>query len=215
MRSSFICSNLDRSSASRSAFFWARPTNSGRSPPTFCPFMASAAFLALSGLSKLTKPNPREAPVSSFMTMELVMSPNSWNIARSLSSSTSKFKFFTKTFVKFLSACPVLRFIRRTNGPTKTCLPFRSMPLTFCTARSAASWVSKCTNPCPLLWPVDSSTATLHERMAPKAMKVSYKALWSMDLSRFFTKTFPVPLLRRLGSLCDHMIRHGFPRMFV
>lgn len=52
---------------------------------------------------------------------------------------------------------------------------------------------------------------TLQERMLPKAEKVSYSALLSMDLSRFLMKTLPTPDFRREGSLWDHMIRIGFP----
>jgi hypothetical protein len=47
--------------------------------------------------------------------------------------------------------------------------------------------------------------------MFPKAEKVSYSALLSMDLSRFLMKTFPTPDFLNEGSLCDHMMRIGFP----
>lgn len=49
----------------------------------------------------------------------------------------------------------------------------------------------KCTNNFPL---------TLQDRMFPKAENVSYKALLSIDLSKFLMKMFPTPLLRRDGS---------------
>lgn len=52
---------------------------------------------------------------------------------------------------------------------------------------------------------------TLQERMLPKAEKVSYSALLSMDLSRFLMNTLPTPDFLREGSLWDHMIRIGFP----
>lgn len=45
----------------------------------------------------------------------------------------------------------------------------------------------------------------------PKAEKVSYRALLSMDLSRFLIKTLPTPDFLREGSLWDHMILIGFP----
>lgn len=47
--------------------------------------------------------------------------------------------------------------------------------------------------------------------MFPKAEKVSYRALLSMDLSRFLIKTLPTPDFLREGSLWDHMILIGFP----
>lgn len=47
--------------------------------------------------------------------------------------------------------------------------------------------------------------------MLPKAEKVSYSALLSMDLSRFLMNTLPTPDFRREGSLWDHMIRIGLP----
>jgi len=47
--------------------------------------------------------------------------------------------------------------------------------------------------------------------MFPKAEKVSYRALLSIDLSRFLMKTFPTPDFLSDGSLCDHMILIGFP----
>lgn len=52
---------------------------------------------------------------------------------------------------------------------------------------------------------------TLQERMLPKAEKVSYSALLSMDLSRFLMNTLPTPDFLREGSLWDHMIRIGLP----
>ena len=52
---------------------------------------------------------------------------------------------------------------------------------------------------------------TLHDKMLPKAENVSYSALSSMSLSRFFMKTLPTPDLRNDGSRCDHMMRIGFP----
>lgn len=47
--------------------------------------------------------------------------------------------------------------------------------------------------------------------MLPKAEKVSYRALLSMDLSRFLMNTLPTPDFLREGSLWDHMILIGFP----
>lgn len=47
--------------------------------------------------------------------------------------------------------------------------------------------------------------------MFPKAEKVSYRALLSMDLSRFLMKMFPTPLFLNDGSRWDHMIRTGLP----
>lgn len=54
---------------------------------------------------------------------------------------------------------------------------------------------------------------TLQDRMFPKAENVSYKALLSIDLSKFLMKMFPTPLLRRDGSRWDHMMRTGLPLM--
>lgn len=61
---------------------------------------------------------------------------------------------------------------------------------------SSISWrllcqTIKCTN---------NFALTLQERMFPKAENVSYKALLSIDLSKFLMKMFPTPLLRRDGS---------------
>lgn len=53
---------------------------------------------------------------------------------------------------------------------------------------------------------------TLQERMLPNALKVSYKALLSIDLSRFLIKMLPTPERRRDGSRWLHMIRIGRPR---
>ena len=55
------------------------------------------------------------------------------------------------------------------------------------------------------------SSATLQLRMFPKAEKVSYIALLSIDLSRFLMNTLPTPLLLREGSLWLHMMRIGRP----
>lgn len=52
---------------------------------------------------------------------------------------------------------------------------------------------------------------TLQDRMFPNAENVSYKALLSMDLSRFLMKMFPTPLFLSEGSRWDHMIRRGLP----
>lgn len=49
--------------------------------------------------------------------------------------------------------------------------------------------------------------------MFPNAEKVSYRALLSMDLSRFLMKMFPTPLFLSDGSRCDHMMRTGRPLM--
>ena len=56
-----------------------------------------------------------------------------------------------------------------------------------------------------------SSKAILQERMFPKALKVSYKALLSIFLSKFLIKIFPTPDLRKEGSRWHHIIRHGRP----
>ena len=52
---------------------------------------------------------------------------------------------------------------------------------------------------------------TLHERMLPNALNVSYRALLSIPLSRFLIKMFPTPERRMDGSRCDHMILIGRP----
>lgn len=54
-------------------------------------------------------------------------------------------------------------------------------------------------------------TPTLHDRMFPKAENVSYRALLSMESSRFLMKMFPTPDFLRPGSRWDHMIRMGRP----
>lgn len=52
---------------------------------------------------------------------------------------------------------------------------------------------------------------TLQDRMFPNAENVSYRALLSMDLSRFLMKMFPTPLFLNEGSRWDHMMRRGLP----
>lgn len=52
---------------------------------------------------------------------------------------------------------------------------------------------------------------TLQDRMFPKAENVSYRALLSMESSRFLINTFPTPDFLSPGSLWDHMIRIGRP----
>lgn len=52
---------------------------------------------------------------------------------------------------------------------------------------------------------------TLQERIFPKAENVSYKALLSMESSRFLMKIFPTPDFLSPGSRWDHMIRMGRP----
>lgn len=47
--------------------------------------------------------------------------------------------------------------------------------------------------------------------MLPKVEKVSYRALLSMEFSKFLIKMLPIPDLRRPGSRWDHMIRMGWP----
>lgn len=47
--------------------------------------------------------------------------------------------------------------------------------------------------------------------MFPNIEKVSYIALLSILLSRFFIKMFPAPERRIEGSRCDHIIRMGLP----
>ena len=47
--------------------------------------------------------------------------------------------------------------------------------------------------------------------MLPNALKVSYKALLSIPLSKFLMKMFPTPDRRRAGSRWDHMILIGRP----
>lgn len=51
----------------------------------------------------------------------------------------------------------------------------------------------------------------MQERMFPKVEKVSYKALLSMESSRFLMKMLPTPDLRSPGSRWDHMMRMGWP----
>ena len=58
---------------------------------------------------------------------------------------------------------------------------------------------------------VTNGAHTLQERMFPKALKVSYRALLSIPLSRFLIKMFPTPERRRAGSRWDHMILIGRP----
>mmetsp|Transcript_12785 Transcript_12785/g.26978 ORF Transcript_12785/g.26978 Transcript_12785/m.26978 type:complete len:213 (+) Transcript_12785:515-1153(+) len=212
MRSRRLTSYCWRSMASRSAFFWARPQYRFL-PPNSLPFMASTAFDASVGLSKLTKPNPLDLPDSSRMITTLVMLPNSPNLVRRASSVVSSAKFLTNTFVYIGCFSSLGRSPFFMKGPTYTFLPFSSIPLTVSTAFTAASSVSKCTKPYPLLLP--ASVATLHERMVPKALNVSCRALLSMLSSRFLMKMFPTPLLRCEGSLWLHMIRMGLPLIGV
>lgn len=47
--------------------------------------------------------------------------------------------------------------------------------------------------------------------MFPKAENVSYRALLSMESSRFLINTFPTPDFLSPGSRWDHMIRMGRP----
>lgn len=54
-------------------------------------------------------------------------------------------------------------------------------------------------------------TPTLHDRMFPKVENVSYRALLSMESSRFLMKTFPTPDFLSPGSRWDHMMRMGRP----
>jgi len=60
-----------------------------------------------------------------------------------------------------------------------------------------------------------SSVATLQERMFPKTEKVSKRPLLSTVGARFLTNTLPTPDLRKDGSRCDHMMRHGRALMSV
>lgn len=55
------------------------------------------------------------------------------------------------------------------------------------------------------------SQVTLQDKMLPKAEKVSYKALLSIDSSMFFMKMFPTPDFLSPGSRWDHIIRIGRP----
>lgn len=123
---------------------------------------------------------------------------------------------------------------------TYTFLSLSNMPFIFSMALSAASWVSKCTKPYPFD-PFSSQTtlnttnrskfmhkeamqethvikqvnvhrhATLQDRMLPNAEKVSYRALLSIDLSKFLMKMLPTPLFLSDGSRWDHMMRTGLP----
>lgn len=52
---------------------------------------------------------------------------------------------------------------------------------------------------------------TLQLKMFPNAENVSYIALLSILLSKFFMKTFPTPDLRSEGSRWDHIMRMGRP----
>lgn len=54
-------------------------------------------------------------------------------------------------------------------------------------------------------------TPTLHDRMFPKAENVSYRALLSIESSRFLMKMFPTPDFLSPGSRWDHMMRMGRP----
>lgn len=47
--------------------------------------------------------------------------------------------------------------------------------------------------------------------MLPKVEKVSYRALLSMEFSKFLIKMLPIPDFRRPGSRWDHIIRMGWP----
>ena len=63
----------------------------------------------------------------------------------------------------------------------------------------------------PTPHPAATGTPTLQDRMFPKVEKVSYKALLSMESSRFLMKMLPTPDLRSPGSRWDHMMRMGWP----
>ena len=52
---------------------------------------------------------------------------------------------------------------------------------------------------------------TLQDKMLPKAEKVSYKFLWSIDLSKFLMKMLPSPDFLKDGSRWLHMILMGRP----
>mmetsp|Transcript_4698 Transcript_4698/g.13156 ORF Transcript_4698/g.13156 Transcript_4698/m.13156 type:complete len:323 (+) Transcript_4698:726-1694(+) len=206
-RSLRSCSNCARSWASRSAFFWARQTNHSWSP-SGRPLSFSTASAACSGSSKLTNPNPRDLPASSFITTTLVVGPHSSKAARSASSVVSSERFFTYTLLK--ADEPVERSCLRTKGPTKMGRPATSRPLRPSMARWAASPVSNCTKPYPLDCP-EPSAATLALSTVPNSAKVSCSTLLFTVRSRFFTKMFPRPLLRELGSRCEYMMRMGRP----
>uniref|UniRef100_A0A0A9D2N9 Uncharacterized protein n=1 Tax=Arundo donax TaxID=35708 RepID=A0A0A9D2N9_ARUDO len=51
--------------------------------------------------------------------------------------------------------------------------------------------------------------------MFPNTQNVSYKALLSIDLSRFLMNIFAAPLLRELGSRLEYIILIGFPLIGV
>ena len=208
MRSRRSASNLALSSASRSAFFCARQTIHALSSILSYPSSSSTALLAASDSSKHTKPKPLDLPSPSFITTTEVSVPHFSNTSRSMSSVTFSCRFLTYTLLNVLGPPP--RSPRRWKGPTYTCLSFISMPFTLLMAPSAASAVSNCTKPYPLLWPWES-VATLAETMLPNCAKVSYSALLSMSLSRFLMKMFPTPDLRNAGSRCEYMMRMGLP----
>lgn len=54
---------------------------------------------------------------------------------------------------------------------------------------------------------------TLQDKILPKAEKVSYSALLSIESSMFLIKMLPTPDFRRAGSRWDHIIRIGRPLM--
>mmetsp|Transcript_8037 Transcript_8037/g.10856 ORF Transcript_8037/g.10856 Transcript_8037/m.10856 type:complete len:223 (-) Transcript_8037:673-1341(-) len=222
MRSILRCWYWFRSRASLSLFFCARPqynTRPGTGVPSptavshATPCTALTAAAASVADSKFTNPNPLDLPASSRMMTTLVMVPYSSNLVLRASSVTSSGKFFTNTFVNLGSLSSEGRSPFFMKGPTYTFLPFTRTPFMVSTALTAASSVSKCTKPYPLLLP--NSVATLQERIVPKAVKVSCSALLSIVSSKFLMKMLPTPLFRAEGSRWLHMMRMGLPLICV
>ena len=171
MRSRRSASNLYFSSASLSAFFCARHTIQALSSFILSyPSRSSTALTADSESSKHTNPKPLDLPSPSFITTTLVRVPQVSKTSRSCSSVTFSCRFLTYTLLNIVGPPP--RSPRRWTGPTYTCLSFINMPFTLEMAPSAASAVSNCTKPYPLLSAFES-VATFAETMFPNCAKVS------------------------------------------
>mmetsp|Transcript_45384 Transcript_45384/g.114240 ORF Transcript_45384/g.114240 Transcript_45384/m.114240 type:complete len:405 (-) Transcript_45384:1965-3179(-) len=123
-----------------------------RAQKTFLPFTSlsfrsSTAFLASSKFSKLTKPKPLDFPFSSFMITQFLRTPKAENMSLSSLSDMVSSRFFTNTFVNLLESPDLMRSFFGMKGPTKTCLPLRTISFTRLMALSACSCVSKWTKP--------------------------------------------------------------------
>mmetsp|Transcript_3740 Transcript_3740/g.8235 ORF Transcript_3740/g.8235 Transcript_3740/m.8235 type:complete len:387 (-) Transcript_3740:689-1849(-) len=225
LRDSFCSVSL---SSSAPSVFAASPSFSFSAPSEVSPLAASpplaspaAAADELSSLaatvcsrSSASSASSSSAPRPSFLaeTYTLVISPKTPNNSRIFSSDViACARFFTNTFVNALVTSPVAsRSFFDLNGATEIGLPAMSFPFSSLIAFSAASAISKCTNP----YPRDSPTSfvcTLQLMMFPYAENVSYSVLLSTLLSKFFTNKFPCPYLRIDGSRCFHISRSGRP----